>query len=317
MHLFGQLFNHQKKNDDLLLAIERAVNRVDPLLRQLGDYPNLYLKPVSHALTYVRKLAGSLPGPVILNRETYAGNAFVHAIFPSVDFVDEAFCSSQALQDYYAAYPDANELYALMGMRRVEKQISGMELSGDVLQSDVIKKVVYFSNHTIENPALTEEKAREQVAWSFFDNLTDKVKKRIEERKQLMQSQIQNKNALIAQLRAANAQARPALEHALSCQLSVMQSTASSLDLTHYAGDFNAVMLHPEQYLKLNRTTVMLDNMGMEQANNHTDNPNPVVFNELINYDRRNWTVAMVYCKKRQTESFTNRLDKAYRRLTF
>jgi len=66
-----------------------------------------------------------------------------------------------------------------MGMRRHEKAMMGMELSGQLIQRDVPQQVVYFTSHTIEYPAPSEEQVREQVAWSFFDSLVDKVAKRL------------------------------------------------------------------------------------------------------------------------------------------
>jgi len=71
-----------------------------------------------------------------------------------------------------------------MGMRRNEKTVVGMELSGLTVQRDVLQQAVYFTSHTIDHAAPGEQQARERVAMSFFDNLVGKVKKRVEQRKQ-------------------------------------------------------------------------------------------------------------------------------------
>ncbi|MFA6971047.1 MAG: hypothetical protein WC208_06540 [Gallionella sp.] len=317
MGLFGKLFGHNREQDrpELLPAIERAVNGVEPLLKQTSGYPESYQKSVATAWAYAHSLAENVPGPVVLNRESYAKDAFVHALFPSVDFVTDAFCTSRAMQDYYRKFPDTDELYALMGMRRVEKTISGMALSGELIQHDVLQKAVYFTSHTIENPAPTEKQAREQVALSFFDSLVSKIKQRVEARKQKQRTQLQEKNLLVDHLRTADAQSRPALEKELSRITAAMKSDAGPLDLNDYLEDFEAILLNPELHLKIIQTSIILDSMGIRREGLETSPAEAVIFNELIDFDRRNWTVTMVHCNKIQSETLTTRLEKAYRQL--
>ena len=143
MEMFRRLFGlGQKDTPELLPAIERAVSRVDLLLKQTGKYPEAYREPVMTALEYARNLAFSVPGPVAVNLDAYAKDPYVHAIFPSMDLVSEAFRTSLAVQDYLREHPSTDEVYALMGMRRREKTMMGMELSGEVIQRDVPQHVV-------------------------------------------------------------------------------------------------------------------------------------------------------------------------------
>lgn len=300
---------------ELLSAIERAVSAVEPLLKQISGYPENFRKPVSHALEYAHSLAASVPGPVVVDRESYANDKFVHILFPSVDYVTEAICSSLDLQDYLRNFPDVDELYALMGMRRFEKNTVGMELSGQTIQRDVVQKVVYFTSHTLENPAPSEQQARSQVAAGFFDCLVGKVKKRVEGRKREKQSQLMEMDSLMARLRTANAQDKPALEEELASIQSSIQSTISSLELINYAEDFESVLLNPEQYLRLDQTPIILDSMGIRRDGNDANRGEAFIFNELIGYDRRDWTVTMVRCGNLQSGPFSERLDNAYRKL--
>ena len=318
MGMFGNLFGHDQKKDmaELLPAIERAVLRVEPLLRQTSGYPEAYRKPVTAALEYARSLAASIPGPVAVNRESYANDPFVHALFPSMDFVLDAFGASRAMQGYYREFPATDEVYALMGMRRCERSMMGMELSGGVIQHDVPQKVIYFTSHTIENPAPSEKQARDQVALSFFDSLAAKVAKRVEARKQVKQAQLQEKDLLMARLHAADARSRPALEEELSKMLASMQASIDSLDLRNYVEDFEIVLLNPEQYLHLEQVAITMDKMGIRRGGDGANQAETVTFHELIGFDRRDWAVTMVYCSNLQKESFAERLETAYRRLS-
>jgi hypothetical protein len=318
MRVFRHLFGHGDKEDlpGLLPAIERAVLAVEPLLKQIGSYPDSYRKPVAVALQYARDLAANLPGPVMINRESYVMDAFVHALFPSVDTVREALCSSAALRDYQRDYTASDEFYALMGMRRFEKSMMGMELSGQTVQRDVVQNVVYFTSHTLEHPAPSEQQTRDKVSWGFFDSLVDKVKKRVELRKQARQSQQLEKDMLMAHLQTADARARPALEKELARMIDKMQLASGTFELGNYKEDFEAVLQNPELYLRLVQTPIVLDSMGIRRNRGDASRAAEIIFNDLIGFDRRDWTVALVHCNNLQRESFAERLDQAYRKLT-
>jgi len=311
-HLFG--FD-QAVAAELLPVIEHAVTIVDPRLKLTGGYPDHYRKPVLNALEYSRTLALNVPGPVSINLNTYAQNAYVHAIFPSKDFISEAFRASRAIQEYFIENPTSNQAYALMGMRRHEKTLMGVELSGQVIQRDVPQQVVYFNGHTIVDTAPTEAQARDRVAWGFFNNLVDKVAKRISSRKAEMQSQLQELNLLKVHLHTAHEDTRPGLEKELSRLLDTVQTTATTLDLRHYMNDFEDVLLNPEQHLRLHQSPIILDSMGIRQNTSGDADSDSIIFNDLIGFDRRIWTVTMVHCSNMQIESFTSRLETAYRNL--
>jgi len=317
MGMIGSLLGYGGKKDspEVLFAIDRAVSAVEPLLKQSSGYPRDFRMPVISALEYTRNLAEKIPGPVAVDRESYAKDAYVHILFPAIDSISEAVCSSLALQDYLQDHPAIDELYALMGMRRFEKLMAGMELSGQTLQRDVVQRVVYFTSHTLEAPACSEQQAREQVASGFFDCLARKVKERVVARKQNKESLLVEKELLRARLHNANELDKPALEEELDKVMSNIQSTIGSLELGNYVAEFEAVMLNPEQYLYLDPKPVTLDSMGVRREDGGATQGKEFVFNELIGYDRRDWTVTMVRCNNLQSESFAERLDKAYRRL--
>jgi hypothetical protein len=318
MSMFGQILGHHSEHEDpaLLPAIERAVTAVEPLLKQMSGYPGRYSKPVAATLDYAQHLAISVPGPVTIDRESYARDAFVHALFADVSAVSESICASMAVQDYQREFPASKELYALMGMRRIEKKVVGMELSGDVVQHDVAQKAVYFTGHTIDNPAPSEQQVREQVAMSFFDSLVGKVKQRVKQRKHDKESLMQEKDMLLSHLRNANAPDRPALESKLERVMDGLQTIVGMLELSSYAKDFEAVLLKPEEYLHMDQTAINLDSMGIRRAADDTGRAEGILFNDLIGYDRRDWTVTLVHCSNLQNESFAEKLDKAYRKLT-
>ena len=75
------------------------------------------------------------------------------------------------------------------------------------------------------------------------------------------------------------------------------------------------MLLHPEEYLHLDQKPIFLDSMGIMREGDGAGRGEPFMFNELIGYDRRDWTVTMVRCRNPHSESFAAKLEKAYRKL--
>lgn len=306
---------HSAASPELLQACERAVSLVDPLLKQINGFPGSFLEPVAAALAYSRKLADGIPGPVALDRKSYAADPLVHAFFSSMDSISEVLGCSQPMREYCRTFPGAGEAYALMGMRRSEKKLLGMELAGDLIQREVPQDTVYFSGHTIEYPAASEQEARDRVVWALFDCLAGHVARQIGERKQQKQLQLQEKDRLMSRLHSAPAQERPALEEALSGLLAAMQATIASLEPRACLEDFKNVLLNPAQYLRLEQDMMVLDSMGIRRQGAASGQGTSVVFSDLIGFDRRKWTVAVVYFSPLHIESSAACLEEACRKL--
>lgn len=318
MTVFSHFFGHEPNRPapDLMPSVERAINGVEPLLKQTGGYPDDYRAPIQSALEYAHALAYRLPGPVEINRESYAGDPLVHALFPSIESVTDALGNSLSLQNHMREFPADGEVYALMSMRRVEKSVAGMRLSGEMVQHDVMQDMVYFTSHTLESTAASEAQARELVAMSLFDRLIGKVAQRIAQRKQEKQALLQEKDMVMARLHIADEDSRPALQEQLAQLMGDLQNVIGALELDRYQEDFVAVLLDPAQHMHLKQTAFRLDSMGIRRDDADEATGESLVFNDLIGYDRRCLTVTMVRCSDLQYEEFASRLERAYRALS-
>jgi hypothetical protein len=318
MGLLTNLFGKQDVpgKPALETAVEHAVSAVEPLLVQTRGYPERYHHPVSVAMAYARQLADSLPGPIQIDRDAYARDAFVHALFPDVNAISEAIASSPSMQAYLRNSPSGNEFYALMGMRRVDRKLIGMELVGPAIQREIVQQATYFISHTIEYPAPDEALTREKIATQFFHCLVSKVKARIEQRRQNKEAMLTERGKLMPRLHVADDIERAAIEERLTMLADGMQSVIESLEVDHYLEDFEAVLLHPEEYLHLSQTSIRLDSMGIRRTADDTERGQEFMLSELIGYDQRDWTVTIVRCTNLQFETFAEKLDKASRYLT-
>jgi len=313
--LLGRLIplGRQPLDADLELAVARAIDKVDPLLRQMGGYPERYAQGVANALDYARNLASDIPGPISIDREHFATDPTVHALFGSIDEVRAAMCASQAMRDYTQACPTALEVFALMGMRRRERHALGMDMEGEILRREVPQTLVYFSDHTIAEPAESEAESRERIAWSLFDSLVEHVRKRVESRKEEKLVLEREKDEIMARLRGGSSQPKEALQADLQTTLAKLTEVAASLDLRRYADDFDAVLLAPQAHVYLNEVAMVLDGMGVLRDEGEAVDGKEVHFADLIGRDRRRWTVTLVHCQGIGRPTMAEQLEKANR----
>lgn len=302
--------------DDPLLppAIERAVEHVEPRLKQAGGYPGRYREAVARTLAYARELAAQVPGPVDLSPEDYTRNPLVRVLFAAPEDIQHALCWSTAMHTY-AQRPEGvgSEIYALMGMRRLEKASLGMECSGQMLRRDVAQTVVCFSSHTMSGPAPSEAEARELLMWSLFDSLVERVAEAVATRRKEQLRWQEERAYMTAQLRHPDPAKREAARQRLDIALKELAKATQALALDRLAEDFSTVLLAPEQYLRLQQTTLLLDGMGIKHQPGDAHDSHVLSFSDLLGRDRRRWTVLLVRCHPRPGATMSERLQEAHR----
>ncbi len=315
MSLLDTLLGGRHGHDapELASAIAWAVDRVDPLLKQMDGYPDRYRKPVTHALDYAHALAARIPGPVSVTPESFATDPAIRALFPMPDDLHAAIQYSKDVQVFLQASPEVTEIYALMCMRRRTKAMLGMDMDGEVLRREVRQDAVYFTDYTLADPGLTEAEARQRIAWGLFESLVAHVAHRIEVRKQEKIELTRERDEVLAQMRSAPAGRRPDHERNLRQVLDRLGEIVSTLELDHHYKDFEAVLLDPARHVFLEYTELNLDSMGIVRQS-EVPGSGEVQFCDLIGRDRRRWTVIMMCCKEvKNRATITDRLASAQR----
>jgi hypothetical protein len=303
--------HHEDDSPELMHAVDWAVDRVDPILRQMGGYPARYRKPVAHALDYAHALAARIPGPVSITPESHSSDPLVHAMFPLRDDLYVAMENSRAMRDFFQAYPETSEVYALICMRRINKAMFGMEMEGDILRRDVPQEAIYFTDYTIAEPGLNEAEARQRIARGFFESLVIHVQNRIQIRKLEKVALENERDELLARLHGGEANRRAEVEQELQSVLERLAEHVAGLELRRYPDDFDAVLLEPEKHLFIEQAGINLDSMGIVRRPD-TSGSNEFIFCDLIGRDRRRWTVTLMYCNQvKNRASITDRLEHA------
>lgn len=294
---------------DLVDTIAWSIDQVEPRLRQIGGYPRRYAPSIVHAWTYCRSLAAQVPGPVTVNRQAFAQDPLVHALFSSPEGIAQALVQSKAVREWHQNAGKEQGVFALMGVRRWEKDIFGVEDRGGVLRRDVAQKAVYFSDHTFSNLGLTLADARALLARQFMSSLLARVNDRLEEIRRNRQRLEREQDEMRARLRAN----RGSTEHqaALHQTMAALREAVAALDLRNYADHFDAVLLQPEPYLHLRPVSMSLDAMGIHQQQAGDGQAPPLALSEMACRDRRRWVVMLVHCRLDELPDYQERLATA------
>jgi hypothetical protein len=155
------------------MAIERAIDGTDPLLRTLSGYKKALRPAVLKAIDHVVALIDSLPPTVEMSRRSYRAEVLLPAFFASADRIGEVLGRDQALAELVAGKlsRDAEPIYALLAARRFERRGLGMELQGEILRRDVAQTTVSFADHHLLDPSTSEEETRKQLRRRAFDHV--------------------------------------------------------------------------------------------------------------------------------------------------
>ena len=163
-------------------AIERSVDGTDARLRALFGYKN-YLRPsVIRAIDHVVALADGIPAPLAAGRGDYNADLRLKALFATADRMQEVFGNDVELNEFRNG-PDkgAERVFALLLAERVEKNVLGMELAGDMLRRDVAQVSVSFRKHRLIEVTSNEAETRRQLKRRAFDHLLTLALTRIAE----------------------------------------------------------------------------------------------------------------------------------------
>lgn len=167
------LSSDRKRLDDAEVqrAIERVVDAANPRLRALPGYRRKLSQAVARSLDYCGELAGRIPGPVTLDRDSWSNDPVVNALFGSYDRMRRSI-TSPAMRTYLRETAlETGDCYGiLLAMPEVRTQL-GMELQGEAIQRDVRQTVVSFANHELLLPGGDPDGVREQLKHAALDVL--------------------------------------------------------------------------------------------------------------------------------------------------
>jgi len=286
-------------------AIARAVAVVEPLLKTVSGYEKRLAAPVRNALAYCDGLVAAVPGPVEVNSHAFAADPLVHALFATCNDIAATLGKSRSVKAFLAepAHALAEEFYALLGMRRFEKNVMGMAVHGEMVCADTPQKLLYFSDHTLRELSPDIEETRRGLRLAAFDSLATSFAAQLAEMRQVRQNlhnEWEVQRALLARprqsgtLAAEHAQRGAELEERL-------RHAAENLSPDRLLDALAAWLAAPELHLHLDPTTVSVDRMGvMVNPEATAEQVSTLSLPELIGRDRRHWIVLIAKIQRQE-----------------
>lgn len=177
MSLFSAVADFLKPAPPLDPTVAKALHRVaelaDPIVKLAPDFDKHLAMPVQYALGYCDGLIAALPGPIDINRQAFANDPLVHALFATAGDIEQMLGRSQAVRDFLARPEcwESDHFYAMFAARRQHKRQFGMVQRGDVIQNDVPQKILYFSDHTLIEPCCHLDLMRQKLRGTALDSL--------------------------------------------------------------------------------------------------------------------------------------------------
>ena len=279
-------------------AIERAVEIVDPILKTVSGYERKLAPAVSHALGYCEQLAADIPGPIEINARAFSADPLVHALFAAPRDIGDMLGKSRELREFLAdpGQCQADEFFALLGMRQREKTMMGIALQGGVLQNDVPQRLLYFADHTLGELGSEYAITRQRLQAAAFDGLAQGFAHCVAELRQERHEARTAWNMEHASPAAGRAERRQVLEER---QRQAVASLAPDR-LLQALVDWLAA---PHERLYLNPTVVSVDRMGVIAPHPEAGgNYSTLTFPELVGRDRRQWIVLVARISRQDAQ---------------
>ncbi|HUV77390.1 MAG TPA: hypothetical protein VMW06_04965 [Desulfobacterales bacterium] len=277
----------QKREAAVLEEIERIVLKTDSTILPVHRFRKKILPSVRHAMRYISGLIPIVPGPVDLDPGRWDEDPLLRAMFISREELIGVLQSSKALKNFFQRM-NASQAFAILVADRREKNFFGTEKNGEIVRRDVPQKAVFFENFKVIDPAADLAETRLQVQHralvSLFTQAFEKItdlqlwKEELEKQRALLEFKVQQpKTDLQSDLNPTEAgdnQTQESLE-VLSDINRKLEEIKADLDtpedrLEH----LNAVLLNPEQHLRLETVPLKLSRLGIRLAPSSTEPAN-------------------------------------------
>jgi hypothetical protein len=143
---------------------------ISPQLRMARRHEVRLTTALELALPYLDTLLAGVAPAREASAAGWGRDPYIHAFFASPDEVAPVLSRSSDLREFFAGH-EAREVYAVLGMAMVEKNVLGVALHGETLRSDVVRQTVSFGDHRVPMCGIGEAGLREEMVHRLVDQL--------------------------------------------------------------------------------------------------------------------------------------------------
>lgn len=281
-------------------AVEAIVEAVEPRIRMVPRYRDRLAPAAVSTIRYMRSLAPALPEPIELSRAAWSPDPYINAFFATADDVPALLGDSRELRGFFddPANVLCSEAFALLGMRREERNVLAPAIVQGILRQDVAQTTVGFAQHRLFAPAAELLATRRLVGMAILQRMAGLALERIVAMRDRASELEGRKGMLAARLRMltlrhgsleglAPAEKDPSEEIAsierelkatVEDHLEIKTSLAS---LDHSIGQIEQVLGSPERHLGLDTVELRVNRMGYKLTGDSEEPASDLKLNEL------------------------------------
>jgi len=306
---------------EVAAALDRVIGMVDPLVRAAPQLQRHLLAAVDHALGYCRGLVAALPGPIEINRHTFASDMLVHALFATPGDIDEMLGRSQAVRDFLQR-PEcwvSDCFCAMLAARRQQKRQFGMAQQGNIIRNDVPMEIVYFSDQTLIEPCCSLDVTRARLQARALESLLRAFNAHVDQLRREREGLRADLSLERAQVQVLHQQHHDIEEeqhtrHLVELDVRLRQN-GEALMPEHLVDVLADFLRHPENALALTPVSIRIDRMGVVHGHAEPgDDAQTINFPELSSRDRRLHLATLVRISRDEAQAAVARsLDRQKR----
>jgi hypothetical protein len=279
-------------------TVENVVDGTDSKIRLVPGYKKKLQNTIQSSLEFADDLVDQIPEAIEISGSHFTSDPYVNAFFTNITDLQSIFSHSSEIHDYMEdTHDDNGSCCALLCMKRTEKTVMGMELSGDMLKKDVLQVAVSFSDHRIYSPAPSEPETREGLKTCLFQGLVTNALERIV-KLQLASHRLQSQRQMLqARLRRYRQKAREVAQDTRSDNriAHAIEETSQELGKTEEQmmhtplltpqvalEQVTDVFSNPDDFIRIRKFPLSLSKMGIKVSDNSPQPVNKLNLTEVI-----------------------------------
>ena len=298
-HIFDSPHQQEDREREKIidLAIDLTITGTDPRLRLLRAYKKRLRDAIQVAIAYVDNVIDAMPVPIELSPKAFAINPQIKAYFASAQEFQNELSNDQQVQTIARQLIDAQDEFVYIGlaMEIAKKTVFVPSLQGELIQREVARTAVNFSEHRYVDPCHSEQSLRRKIKERVFMTLVQcalEELSQIQQQKTELQQQRSIMRAKLAQIKShalgLESFTHP-VEHEsldyekLEAKLTETEEklkkiSASIATLDEYLEIINGVMANPKDYVKVENTSVRITRMNLIAATTDEDSGDEIIY---------------------------------------
>jgi hypothetical protein len=268
-------------------AVDFAVERIDGRLRLIPGYSRRLQEPLVGTFRHIDSLVEGVPGSLLCCRSAFNEDPRVNAFFVNPGHMQEVFSESAEVRAVFDRVPDIDECWALLCMRREERDHLGMSLEGDSVRRDVMQTSVSFTDHQVVSAGCSEEEARSSLKCCIFNGLLGYARNRLNDAR-TAGSALENRLKALRgrQRRALDAEGPGEAAARLDAQIQELERQLAQQDLRltsleDHLAFVEKVFRSPEEYLNGSNCSIRLSRLGIKLKPGTSDSGYEVPLSEI------------------------------------